>query len=60
MTAELVAGLCAEIADIECLTGAIDLQRALADGHIRDDAVTVALSARIVHLAARDGVDVYA
>ena len=60
MTAEMAARLCAEIADIECLTRAIDLQRALADSQIRDDAVTVALSARIEALALRDGVDVYA
>lgn len=60
MTSEMTVRLCAEIADIECLIGAIDLQRALADSHICDDAVTAALSARIAHLAVRDGVDVYA
>lgn len=60
MTAEMVARLCAEIDDIECLTGAIDLQRALADSDICEEAVTATLSARIADLAVRDEVDVYA
>ena len=60
MTAEMAARLCAEIADIECLVGTIDLQRALADSSICEDTVTAALSARIEALALRDGVDVYA
>ena len=60
MTSEMAARLCAEIADIECLTGAVDLQRALADSNISDDAVTAALAARIEALALRDGVANYA